>query len=142
MISSLCILSLIFLIFLISQKQTTKEEKIGNSIETTPNSDIQKKAYELLGNNKGAVVAINPKTGEVLAMVSKPSYDANNLDAIWTSLNKDPARPLVNRAIMGLYPPGSTFKTVTAISSLENIDGVINSSYNDTGKLYFNKRIL
>lgn len=75
-------------------------------------------------------------------MVSKPSYDANNLDAIWTSLNKDPARPLVNRAIMGLYPPGSTFKTVTAISSLENIDGVINSSYNDTGKLYFNKRIL
>lgn len=127
-------------IFNFTKKQTTKEEKVGNSIETTLNSDIQKKAYELLGNNKGAVVAINPKTGEVLAMVSKPSYDANNLDAIWTSLNKDPARPLVNRAIMGLYPPGSTFKTVTAISSLENIDGVINSSYNDTGKLYFNKK--
>ena len=127
-------------IFNFTKKETKKQEKVGNSIETTLNSDIQKKAYDLLGSNKGAVVALNPKTGEILAMVSKPSYDANNLNAIWASLNSDPNRPLVNRAVMGLYPPGSTFKTVTAISSLQNIDGVINSTYNDTGKLYFNKK--
>ena len=55
------------------------EEKIGNSLKTTLDFDVQKKAYDLLEDNKGAVVALNPKTGEILSMVSKPSFNPNNL---------------------------------------------------------------
>ena len=65
------------------------EEKIGNRLKTTLDYDVQNKAYELLGDNRGAVVALNPKTGEILAMVSKPSYDPNNLKEIWKAINKD-----------------------------------------------------
>ena len=118
-----------------------QEEKVGHSLKTTLDTNVQKAAYDLLGNNKGAVVAINPKTGEVLAMVSKPSYDANNLDKIWDSLQKDQANhPLINRATSGLYPPGSTFKTITAISALENIKGVTGKKIEDKGKLVFNSK--
>lgn len=112
------------------------EEKVGNSLKTTLDLDVQRKAYDLLGDNRGAVVALNPKTGEVLAMVSKPSFDPNNLKEIWDSINKDKNTPLINRASAGLYPPGSTFKTVTAISALENMPGVKNRSFNDNGSLY------
>jgi peptidoglycan glycosyltransferase len=103
--------------------------------------NIQKTAYDLLGNNRGAVVALNPRTGEVLAMVSKPSYNPNNLNEIWDSLQKDQANhPLINRATGGLYPPGSTFKTITAISALENIKGITERKFEDKGKLVFNSK--
>ncbi|MGE5628074.1 MAG: peptidoglycan D,D-transpeptidase FtsI family protein [Solirubrobacterales bacterium] len=115
-------------------------EKVGANLVTTLNYDIQKKAYYMLGDNRGAVVVLNPKTGEVLAMVSKPSFDPNNLDVIWSSLNTDKNRPLINRATQGLYPPGSTFKTITAISALENIDGIMNRTFEDNGKLVFNAK--
>lgn len=112
------------------------EEKIGNSLKTTLDFDVQSKAYDLLGDNRGAVVALNPRTGEVLAMVSKPSFNPNNLQEIWKSINENKERPLINRASAGLYPPGSTFKTVTAISALENMPGVKNRSFDDNGSLY------
>lgn len=112
-----------------------KEEKIGNNLKTTLDYDVQSKAFELLGDNRGAVVALNPKTGEVLAIVSKPSFDPNNLQEIWKSINSDKNRPLINRATAGLYPPGSTFKTVTAISALENMQGVRNRTFEDNGEL-------
>lgn len=115
------------------------QEKIGNNLKTTLDYDTQSKAYNLLGDNRGAVVALNPKTGEILAMVSKPSFNPNNLQEIWDSINKDKRRPLINRASAGLYPPGSTFKTITAISALENIPGVINKTFDDTGSLYISK---
>jgi len=115
-----------------------KKEKIGRDLVTTLDMNLQEKAYNLLGNNKGAVVALNPKTGEVLAMVSKPSFDPNNLDANWSSINNDKNRPLLNRAVSGLYPPGSTFKVITALSSLENLSGVKNKIFQDNGKLVFN----
>lgn len=111
------------------------EEKIGNSLKTTLDYDVQSKAYDLLGDNRGAVVALNPKTGEVLAIVSKPSFNPNNLQEIWQSINKDKNMPLINRATAGLYPPGSTFKTVTAISALENISGIRNRTFEDNGEL-------
>jgi penicillin-binding protein A len=117
------------------------EEKVGHNLKTTLDLNIQKTAYDLLGNNKGAVVALNPRTGEVLAMVSKPSYDPNNLNAIWDNLQKDAANhPLINRATGGLYPPGSTFKTITAISALENIKGITTREFEDKGKLVFNSK--
>ncbi len=73
-------------------------------------------------------------------MVSKPSYDPNSasLKANWSSMNADVNRPLLNRAVSGLYPPGSTFKTVTAVSALQNISGIMNKTYMDNGILRFN----
>ncbi|ERI94352.1 penicillin-binding protein, transpeptidase domain protein [Clostridiales bacterium oral taxon 876 str. F0540] len=118
-----------------------EEEKVGHSLKTTLDTNVQKVAYDLLGNNKGAVVALNPKTGEVLAMVSKPSYDPNNLSKIWDDLQKDTANhPMINRATSGLYPPGSTFKTITAISALENIKDITTRRFQDKGKLVFNQK--
>ncbi|MBU3179679.1 peptidoglycan D,D-transpeptidase FtsI family protein [Clostridium psychrophilum] len=114
------------------------EEKVGNGLRTTLDSKLQEKAYNLLGDHRGAIVAMNPKTGEILAMVSKPSYDPNNLDKEWKSINSNKDMPLLNRAVSGLYPPGSTFKTVTAASALENITNVINTSKNDNGSLVVN----
>jgi peptidoglycan glycosyltransferase len=99
----------------------------GANLVLTINPAAQQAASEALGNQRGAAVALNPQTGEILAMVSKPGYDPNALashdldavDAAYTSLNADPARPLSNRAIAGnLYPPGSTFKVVTAAAAL------------------------
>ncbi|NMM62271.1 penicillin-binding protein 2 [Clostridium sp. P21] len=112
-----------------------EQEKIGDSLKTTLDYDVQNKAYELLGDNKGAVVALNPKTGEVLSIVSKPSFNPNNLQEIWQSVNTDQNRPLLNRATTGLYPPGSTFKTVTAVSALENMPGIRNRTFEDNGEL-------
>ena len=118
-----------------------KEEKIGRDLITTIDMKLQKKAYELLGDNLGSVVILNPKTGEVLAMVSKPSFDPNNLAKNWSSLISDKRNtPLLNRAVSGLYPPGSTFKVITALSSLENLNGVRDKSFEDNGKLVFNSK--
>jgi len=124
-----------------------KEDKVGHSVRTTLDYNLQKQAFELLGDNRGAVVAINPKTGEVLAMVSKPSFDPNDLKGVMTQINSADKNadilkhsPLLNRATKGLYPPGSIFKTITAISAIENIDNIMNRRMNDTGKLVFNAK--
>lgn len=116
------------------------EEKYGNNLKTTLDYNLQKKAYELLGDNRGAVVALNPKTGEILAMVSKPSFDPNYLNENWKNINENKERPLLNRATSGLYPPGSTFKTITAVSALENVNGIMDRRINDTGVLVFNSK--
>lgn len=121
-------------------QKNVAEEKIGDSLYTTLDYNLQNEAYNLLNGKKGAVVAVNPKTGEVLALVSSPSYDPNNLDSIWSSINTDNNRPLINRAVSGLYPPGSTFKMITAMSSIENISDIMQESFNDTGKLYLNSK--
>ncbi|OLT17841.1 cell division protein FtsI [Serinicoccus sp. CUA-874] len=101
----------------------------GASLELTIDPDVQAAAAEALGDRRGAAVALDPATGEILAMVSRPSYDPNALashqlaavDEAYTSLSEDPAEPLVNRAIGGdLYPPGSTFKLVLAAAALES----------------------
>jgi hypothetical protein len=82
---------------------------------------LQKMVEELYGNRRGALVAIDPRNGEVLAMVSKPTYDLNLfVDGIdtenWAMLNESIDRPLLNRALRGTYPPGSTFKPFMAIA--------------------------
>ena len=107
----------------------TGKQQNGANLELTIDPKIQAAASRALGNNRGAVVALDPKTGAVLAMVSKPSYDPNalashNTDQVmktWQALNADPAQPMVNRTITGnLYPPGSTFKLVTTAAALES----------------------
>jgi penicillin-binding protein A len=99
----------------------------GATVETTIDPRAQKAADAALGDQRGAVVALDPSTGAILAMVSHPQYDPNslsshNLDAVqkaWKQLNADPNQPMVNRTISGnLYPPGSTFKLVTAAAAL------------------------
>jgi len=99
----------------------------GSNVVLSLDATVQKAAYDALGDLQGAVVAIEPKTGRILAMVTSPSYDTNKLashdsDAVNTfyeKLVKDPTNPLYNRAIAGnMNPPGSTFKLVTASAAL------------------------
>ena len=101
----------------------------GASLELTIDPRAQKVADEALGDQRGAVVAMDPSTGAILAMVSHPQYDpsplaSHNLDTVaaaWKKVNADPGQPAVNRAISGnLYPPGSTFKLVTAAAALSS----------------------
>jgi penicillin-binding protein A len=102
--------------------------KRGASIVTTIDPALQRAAAEALGDQPGAVVAMDPRSGNVLAMVANPSFDPNLLSshdpaqirAEWARLNADPEKPLVSRASDELYPPGSTFKLVTASAALEN----------------------
>lgn len=96
------------------------EKTVGDTIVTTLDTRLQKAAYNALGDYRGAVVAIEPKTGKVRAMVSKPDFDPNELDDIWEEINSDEDNScLLNRATQGLYPPGSTYKLVTALEYIE-----------------------
>lgn len=88
----------------------------GDSLVLTLDSRLQKAAYNALGVYKGAVVVLEPDTGRILAMVSKPDFDPNSMDTQWEILNADDSNsPLLNRATQGLYPPGSTFKIMTTL---------------------------
>lgn len=95
----------------------------GLDLRLTIDPAVQAAAAQALGSRRGAVVALDPRNGEVLAMVSVPTYDPGALGRNGEALFTDPAAPLLNRATQGRYPPGSTFKTVTAASALEH--GVI-----------------
>ena len=91
----------------------------GDSVYTTLNVELQKVAYEALGEQEGAVVVTNPSTGEILAMVSKPDFDPNTLKEIWENIVEDDENSvLLNRATQGLYAPGSVFKIVTTLDYL------------------------
>ena len=100
------------------------KKNMGDSIVTTLNTKVQQKAYDALGSQKGAVVVLEPKTGKVLAMVSKPDFDPNTLASQWKSIVSDEnSSVLLNRAVSGLYPPGSTFKILTTLEFIhENQD--------------------
>jgi peptidoglycan glycosyltransferase len=102
-------------------------ERTGDDAITTIVPQVQAAARDALGDRRGAVVAIAPRTGDILALWSAPTYDPNQLathdrsaaNAYWAELNEDPGRPLINRAVREWYPPGSTFKLVTAAAALE-----------------------
>ncbi|MEU9028044.1 penicillin-binding transpeptidase domain-containing protein [Streptomyces sp. NPDC048383] len=97
----------------------------GNAV-TTIRAALQRAAYRGLAGKRGAVAALEPGTGKILALVSSPSYDpgllsgtGGRVEAAWARLNADPARPMLNRALRETYPPGSTFKIVTAAAALD-----------------------
>lgn len=100
----------------------------GGSVRLTLLPEAQQAAFEGLSGKTGAAVALDPATGAILAMVSLPSYDPNPLanpdaevqEQAWTALETDPTDPALNRAIARTYPPGSTFKLVTAAAALES----------------------
>ncbi|AWZ05866.1 MULTISPECIES: penicillin-binding transpeptidase domain-containing protein [unclassified Streptomyces] len=105
----------------------TGEKKQGGNVVTTLNSAAQKAAFDALGTKKGAAVAIDPRTGAILALVSTPSYDPTSFagnskadEKSWVELKDSEDKKLVNRALRETYPPGSTFKVVTAAAALEN----------------------
>lgn len=96
----------------------------GNNLTLTIDFDLQKVAEEAFQEKTGALIAMDPKTGRILAMVSKPSFDPNvfarNISPEeWKSLVENPFSPLQNKGIQGQYPPGSVFKIITAIAGLE-----------------------
>ncbi|HET6858497.1 MAG TPA: penicillin-binding protein 2 [Streptomyces sp.] len=108
---------------------TGKQTEPGDVV-TTIDPAVQKAAYEALGEKKGAAVALDPKTGRILGMVSTPSYDPSKISGTrdgdtWQQLLKDQDKPLVNRAMRQPLPPGSTFKLVVAAAALE--DGIYGS---------------
>ncbi len=104
---------------------TSGKKYPGDSVYSTLDVNLQEVAYNALSARKGAIIVSNPKTGEILAMVSKPDFDPNTIKQEWSSLiaDKSPDAKLLNRATQGLYPPGSTFKIVTALAYLKDNAG-------------------
>ncbi|MFI6489917.1 penicillin-binding transpeptidase domain-containing protein [Streptomyces sp. NPDC050564] len=104
----------------------TRAHYPAGKVVTTLNPAAQQAAYKGLGSRRGAVAAIEPSTGRILALVSTPSYDPGELSGTgsavtgaWARLNGDAGKPMLNRAIRQTYPPGSTFKVVTAAAALD-----------------------
>jgi penicillin-binding protein 2 len=97
----------------------------GQDIYLTVDLELQQKAEKILGGRSGAIVAMDPRNGEILSMVSHPPFDPNLLSAgirpeVWEIISTDPQRPLNNRVIQGQYPPGSVFKIVVSSAMLES----------------------
>lgn len=110
----------------------------GHDITLSIDINLQKKAFEALGEASGAVVVSKPNTGEILAFVSTPSFDPNKLhsgisDNEYSQLFESSEKPLFNRALSGVYPPGSTFKIVSALAGLESKSISAATVFEDTG---------
>lgn len=114
----------------------------GNNLYLTVDHPLQQRAMELLAPYKGAAVVLDPRTGAVLALASSPSFDPNQVESQWGAIRDDPGRPLLDRAIQGLYPPGSTMKIVTASLGLARYPGLGAESYNCTGQIAVQGRVL
>lgn len=120
------------------------EKYPGDSVFTTLDVGLQEVAYQSIGIYKGAVIVSEPSTGKILAMVSKPDFDPNEIDAIWDDLIKDETSTvLLNRATQGLYPPGSTFKIVTALEYIrENPDTYNHYGYQCNGRFSLGQDVI
>ncbi len=105
-----------------------QEAQAGNDLQLTLDIDLQKFVMEQLGEEAAGAVVMNAKTGQILSLASTPSFDPNEFtrgisNENWQALLKDPRKPLINKAVSGLYPPGSTVKPIIALAALEQ--GVI-----------------
>ncbi|MFZ2258180.1 MAG: penicillin-binding protein 2 [Clostridiaceae bacterium] len=130
-----------FLTSLVNPEQAVTKKQQGNSVMTTLDSDLQNYANGLLEGKKGTIVAMDPKTGEILAMVSSPGFSADKLDEVMKRVNDDKAyaakAPLINRAINSVFAPGSTMKVLTVSSALENLSGTWDRTFDDKGVIKF-----
>ncbi|HSC81462.1 MAG TPA: penicillin-binding protein 2 [Chitinolyticbacter sp.] len=116
--------------------------KSGQDLQLSVDIGLQKVVEQLFGDRRGSLVAIDPATGGVLALVSKPTFDPNLfVDGIdpqnWTALNESPDHPLLNRALRGEYPPGSTFKPFMAMAALEGDFPLVHQTIADPGYYLF-----
>ena len=114
----------------------------GNTVVLSIDIKLQKLVEDLYGDRRGALVAIDPKNGEVLAFVSKPTFDPNlfveGIDADnWQKLNESPDKPLLNRALRGTYPPGSTYKPFMSLAALHTGKRNPDQSISDPGYFMF-----
>ena len=107
----------------------------GDNVVTTLDTNLQEAAYDALGSNKGAVVVMDPSTGKILAMVSKPDFDPNTVSQNWNELSTSEDSVLLNRATQGQYAPGSTFKLVTTLEFMRENADFDSYSYNCTGSI-------
>ena len=111
------------------------EKSPGDSVTTTLDYDIQLRAFDALGSYDGAVVVMEPETGKILAMVSKPDFDPNTIADEWDELVSDGnSSVLLNRATQGLYPPGSTFKIFTTLEYIHENPGYEDYSFKCSGE--------
>ncbi len=114
----------------------------GNTVKLSIDIKLQDLIETMFGERRGALVAMDPKTGEVLAFVSKPTFDPNlfveGIDSeSWQALNESPDKPLLNRALRGTYPPGSTYKPFMALAALETGTRTPEQSVSDPGFYMF-----
>jgi len=117
-------------------------ELVGNSVALTVDMDIQSAAGNLLGSAKGAIVVMEPSTGRILALQAYPDFNPNTVANQWEVLRDHEDSPLVNRATQGIYPPGSTFKTVTALAAMEHMQGWQNFTVECTGEMHFQDKVI
>jgi penicillin-binding protein 2 len=122
-----------------------EEPKPGTDLFLTIDLDVQRAAEDSLGTRAGAVVALDPNSGEVLALVSHPTYDPNLFPRgisprDWVKLSNDPSHPLYNRAVQSVYPPGSTFKIVVSLAGLDSGKIDPNDKVTCTGSLRTGRR--
>jgi penicillin-binding protein 2 len=120
-------------------------EKPGGSLVMTIDLDLQRVAEEAIGERSGALVALDPNTGYILALASHPAFDPNVFaggitSAEWRELTTDPSHPLQDRATQGTYPPGSTFKIVDSIAALSDRTLTAKTAYYCPGGMYFGGR--
>ena len=104
-------------------------KNMGDTVISTLSANLQTTAYNALGDRRGAVVAMEPSTGKILAMVSKPTFDPNTISEDWEWLTTDENSSLLNRATQGAYAPGSTFKLVTTLEYMREYSDFENYSY-------------
>ncbi len=123
--------------FLTQLVNDLKDQKnTGDTVVTTLDYDVQEAAYDALGDNDGAVVVLEVETGKVIAMVSKPDFDPNTLADNWDSIVSDESSSvLLNRAVSGQYPPGSTFKIFTTLEYIHENPDYEDYSFNCEGEL-------
>ena len=121
------------------QNELSETKNPGDNIVTTLDVDLQQVCYDALGVYNGAVIITQPSTGAVLAMVSKPDFDPNQIANLWDDLVKDDeSSVLLNRATQGVYPPGSTFKIVTALAYYrQDKEKALSYHYNCNGKFSY-----
>jgi peptidoglycan glycosyltransferase len=101
-------------------KKIIEGEQRGYDVVLTIDSSIQQITEQAMKKvNRGAALVLNPKTGDILALVSRPSYEPDKIEKDWQKIKQDPNSPLLNRATQGLYPPGSTFKIITLAAAID-----------------------
>ena len=127
------------------RKLATNPATPGNTVILAIDIGLQKLVEDMFGERRGALVAIDPKTGDVLAFVSKPTFDPNLfVDGIdtesWEALNESIDKPLLNRALRGTYPAGSTYKPFMAMAALQTGARAPSTTINDTGSYMFGGR--
>ncbi|NOU36023.1 MAG: penicillin-binding protein 2 [Kiritimatiellaceae bacterium] len=119
----------------------------GGDLRLTLDVEVQMLAHKALGEHRGAVVVLDPNNGDVLAMLSAPGFDANRFvpyisAADWQTLNGDKAKPLLNRAVAGVYPPGSTFKPLVALTAATLNPATVHTVYDSPAIFRIGSRVV